>query len=71
MKLTTIALAIAFTLPSTFALARGGMALQEVSIQLGFRFENYAIKTPDDLDGSLPRRCLMESTRSISPAIRC
>src|SRR5258706_10265907 len=25
MKLTTIALAIAFTLPSTFALARGGM----------------------------------------------
>jgi hypothetical protein len=26
MKLTTIALAIAFALPSTFALARGGMA---------------------------------------------
>ncbi len=25
MKLTTIALAIAFTVPSTFALARGGM----------------------------------------------
>jgi putative tryptophan/tyrosine transport system substrate-binding protein len=25
-------------------------ALQEVSIQLGFRFENYAIKTPDDLE---------------------
>src|SRR5436305_15321345 len=50
MKLTTIALAIAFTLPSTFALARGGMALQEVSVQLGFRFENYAIKTPDDLE---------------------
>jgi hypothetical protein len=27
MKLTTIALAIAFTLPSTFALARGGMSI--------------------------------------------
>jgi hypothetical protein len=27
MKLTTIALAIAFMLPSTFALARGGMSL--------------------------------------------
>ena len=25
-------------------------ALQEVSTQLGFRFENYAIKTPDDLE---------------------
>jgi putative ABC transport system substrate-binding protein len=25
-------------------------ALQEASIQLGFRFENYAIKTPDDLE---------------------
>lgn len=25
-------------------------ALQEVSSQLGFRFENYAIKTPDDLE---------------------
>jgi ABC-type uncharacterized transport system substrate-binding protein len=25
-------------------------ALREVSIQLGFRFENYAIKTPDDLE---------------------
>ena len=27
MKLTTIALAIAFTVPSTFALARGGMSI--------------------------------------------
>ena len=27
MKLTTIALAIAFALPSTFALARGGMSI--------------------------------------------
>ena len=27
MKLTTIALAIAFALPSTFALARGGMSM--------------------------------------------
>ena len=27
MKLSTIALAIAFTLPSTFALARGGMSI--------------------------------------------
>ena len=27
MKLTTLALAIAFTLPSTFALARGGMSI--------------------------------------------
>jgi hypothetical protein len=27
MKITTIALAIAFTLPSTFALARGGMSI--------------------------------------------
>src|SRR6266850_811798 len=27
MKLTTIALAIAFTLPTTFALARGGMSI--------------------------------------------
>jgi hypothetical protein len=27
MKLTTIALAIAFALPSTFALARGGMSV--------------------------------------------
>jgi hypothetical protein len=28
MKLTTIALAIAFALPSTFALARGGMGMR-------------------------------------------
>jgi hypothetical protein len=27
MKLTTIALAIAFTVPTTFALARGGMSI--------------------------------------------
>jgi hypothetical protein len=32
MKLTTIALAIAFTLPSTFALARGGMGRGGMSI---------------------------------------
>ena len=34
-------------------------ALQEVSIQLGFRFENYADQNLMISNGSLPRRCLM------------
>jgi hypothetical protein len=32
MKLTTIALAIAFALPSTYALARGGMSMGGMSM---------------------------------------
>ena len=35
MKLSTIALAIAFTLPSTFALARGGMSIVKWTPEIG------------------------------------
>jgi hypothetical protein len=37
-------------------------SLQEVSIRLGFRFENYAIKTPDDLERVLAK-ALSEGVR--------
>jgi hypothetical protein len=41
MKFTTIALAIAFTVPSTFALARSGMSIGSHVTRDGFRGNHF------------------------------
>ncbi len=53
MKLSTIALAIAFTLPSTFALARGGMSIgSHVTRPFGVGTAGRIATRPPNLSGN-------------------